>query len=364
MGADGVVAGEPVSLAANSPFRVASHGELPNPWAMAFEPGSGRLFVTQQDGELLVYDPATGQRNPVSGTPEVVYENQGGLGDIAFAPDYASSGTIYLSWAQDAGNDMTVAAVGRGQLDCADSGACSITGFSEIWRQSRPAEKKGHYSHRIAFSPDGRYLFVASGDRQEQTPAQDLSNNLGSIVRLTLDGRAAPGNPFADRGGATQQIWSYGHRNILGLAFAPDGQLWEVEHGPKGGDELNLVQRGANYGWPVRSNGVNYNDSNIPNHTADDGFTKPAAYWTPVIAPGDMAFYTGDMFGDWNGDLLIANLKVKSISRVTVDGDSAQEVARYDFPNRLRDIAVGPDGAIWVIEDEENGRLLRLTPKS
>lgn len=348
----------------DGPFSAESMGEMPNPWAMAFEPGTGRVFVTQQDGALLMYDPANGETWDVSGTPDVVYERQGGLGDIAFAPDYATSGTIYLSWAQDSGNATTVAAVGRGTLDCARQSACRITGFDEIWRQSRGGENKGHYSHRLAFSPDGRYLFVASGDRQEQTPAQDLSNNLGTIVRLMPDGRAAPGNPFAERGGATAQIWSYGHRNTLGLAFSPEGDLWNLEHGPAGGDELNMVARGANYGWPVRSYGENYNGDPIPDHSADDGFTKPAIYWTPVIAPGDMIFYTGRMFADWQGQILIANLKTTSISRVTYDAgaNSAEEVSRYPFPERLRDIAQAPDGAIWVIEDEENGRLLRLTP--
>ena len=358
--------GEPVSLQSSSPFRAESFGEMPNPWAMEFEPGSDRLFVSQQDGVLLVFDTASGETRTVTGTPRVAYEGQGGLGDIAFAPDYATSGTIYLSWARDAEGDTTVAAVGRGTLDCDSAATCRINDFREIWSQSRGGANPGHYSHRLAFSPDGRYLFVASGDRQEQDPAQDLSNNLGSIVRLTPDGRAAPGNPFADRGGATAQIWSYGHRNILGLAFAPGGQLWGLEHGPKGGDELNLIERGANYGWPVRSNGVNYNNSNIPDHSPDDGFVQPAISWDPVIAPGGMIFYTGSMFADWRGQALIPNLRTTSISRVAVNaaGNSAVEESRYEFPERLRDIAQAPDGAIWVIEDDEDGRLLRLTPKN
>ena len=361
------MASEAVALQGNSPFAASSHATLDRPWALAFEPETGRIFITEKGGNLRYYQPADGTTGAVSGgLPEVVDEKQGGLGDMAFGPDYAESGTIYLTWAQDAGNNMTVAALGRGKLDCAAPSNCRITGFSEIWRQSRPAESKGHYSHKIASSPDGQYLFLSSGDRQEQDPAQNLSNNLGTIVRLNLDGTAAAGNPFADRGSPTDQIWSYGHRNILGIAFAPDGHLWEIEHGPAGGDELNKVTRGANYGWPLRSNGNNYDGSNIADHSADDGFAKPAIGWTPVIAPADMIFYTGNMFADWRGHLLVANLRTTSISRITVNAaaNSADEAARYEFPNRLRDIAQAPDGAIWVIEDGIGGRLLRLSPAS
>ncbi|KLI63233.1 PQQ-dependent sugar dehydrogenase [Aurantiacibacter marinus] len=358
------VSGEPVELQATSPFAATSHGTFAEPWAIAFEPGTGVAFITEKAGTMKFYNPSTGQTGTVSGMPDVVYGGQGGLGEIAFAPDYSDSGTIYLSWAKDAGNDTTVAAVSRGNLVCDQADACRVDGLTDIWQQSRGGERKGHYSHRIAFSPDGQHMFVTSGDRQEQDPAQDLTNNFGTVVRLNLDGTPAAGNPFADRASPTNQIWSYGHRNLLGIAFDPQGVLWEIEHGPAGGDELNRVDRGSNYGWPVRSNGDNYNGDDIPDHTADDGFAKPAIGWTPVIAPGGMIFYTGGMFADWRGQLLVANLRTTSISRITTNAaaNSADEAARYEFPNRLRGIAQAPDGAIWVIEDGESGRLLRLTP--
>ncbi|MEO1921006.1 MAG: PQQ-dependent sugar dehydrogenase, partial [Sphingomonadaceae bacterium] len=266
----------------------------------------------------------------------------------------------YLTWAEAGDGDTRGAVLGRGQLVCEQADACAIQGLNVIWRQDK-VTGRGHYSHRIAFSPDGRYLFLASGERQKMQPAQDTSNNLGSVLRLTLDGKAAPGNPMSDEGGSAAQIWSWGHRNILGFEFAPDGQLWEVEHGPRGGDELNLVKRGLNYGWPVVSDGIHYDGGAIPDHATRPEFEAPKVGWTPVIAPGSMTFVDGDMFSGWNGDLLIAGLKSKALVHVTFDGDEASEVARYDMGTRLREIVEGPDGALWVLEDGENGRLLKLT---
>ncbi len=235
-----------------------------------------------------------------------------------------------------------------------------MEGLEVIWRQTAKVSGRGHYSHRLVLSPDEQHLFVASGERQKQTPAQDKQSHLGKIVRLTLDGSPAGDGAI---GGALPDIWSMGHRNILGIDFDAQGQLWEVEHGPKGGDELNLVRRGQNYGWPVRSNGVNYDGSDIPDHSADDGFAKPAVSWTPVIAPGNMIFYTGDLFDGLAGDLLIAGLKTEAIVRVATDGDTARETARYDMDNRIRQIVEGPDGALWVLEDGDGGRLLELRPR-
>ncbi|ANU07505.1 Soluble aldose sugar dehydrogenase YliI precursor [Paraurantiacibacter namhicola] len=362
-----MAAGEPVSLEKESPFFVSAHGTYEEPWSLAFVPGTPVVAMTMQRGSMAAYDTRTGRTITISGAPKVDYGGQGGLGDIAFLPseasDTISSRTIYLSWAEAGDGDTRGAVVGRGQLVCQEADACAIQGLQVIWRQAPKVTGRGHYSHKIAFSPDEQYMYVASGDRQKKEPAQDLSNTLGTVVRLNLDGTPAAANPFADRGSPTDQIWSYGHRNILGLAFDPQGNLWDLEHGPAGGDELNLVTRAANYGWPVRSNGDNYNGTKIPNHTPDDGFTKPVAFWTPVIAPGDMIFYTGSMFADWQGDALIANLKEKNIVRVELDGTSAKETARYAFPNRLRDIAQGPDGAIWVIEDGDRARLLRVEPR-
>lgn len=357
--------GEPVELQSTSPFMAESFGQFEEPWAVKVEPGTGNIFITEKAGTMRFVQPAANKLGSVTGLPNVAYGGQGGLGDFAFAPDYEASGTVYLSWAQEAEKDTYRAAVGKATLVCGEADNCTLEGLQTIWQQSEAVSGKGHYSHRIAFSPDGEYLFITSGDRQKQTPAQDMTNTLGTVVRLLPDGTPAPGNPFADRGSPQDQIWSYGHRNLLGIDFDASGNLWEIEHGPKGGDELNKVLRGANYGWPTRSNGVNYNGDNIPDHTADDGFVKPALGWTPVIAPGGMIFYDGGMFADWRGQLLIANLRTTSISRVTVNAaaNTASEDARYEFPERLRDITQSADGALWVIEDGEAARLLRLTPK-
>lgn len=345
-------------------FTVTEHGTFVEPWAAAFEPGTGILFITEKAGTIKFYNPAAGTSGHVTGVPKVDYGGQGGLGDVAFAPDYASSKTIYLSWVEAGDGDTRGGVVGKGILDCSTGTSCAIKNLEVIWRQSPKVTGRGHYSHRITFSPDGQYLFIASGDRQKMQPAQDRSNNLGSVVRLTLDGQPAPGNPFADEGGVTSEIWSYGHRNILGLKFDAQGRLWDLEHGPKGGDELNLVKAGENYGWPIVSDGVHYDNDPIPDHSTRPEFAAPAIGWTPVIAPGDFIFYNGDMFGEWRGDALIAGLGVRAVVRVSIDGETATETGRYDMGERIREIVEGPDGAIWLLEDTEKGRLLRLTPAS
>lgn len=343
---------------------VTEMGEFGRPWAIEFAPGTTMLFITEKEGVLKVMDTASGASATVAGAPDVAYGGQGGFGDIAFleseASDSVDGRTIYLSWAEMGDDGETRGAVvGRGTLACPSLDQCALEGLSVIWRQAPKVEGRGHYSHRIAFSPDENYLFVASGDRQKQTPAQDMTNTLGSIVRLNLDGTPASGNPFADQGGVTAQIWSYGHRNILGMDWDAQGRLWEVEHGPKGGDELNLVIEGANYGWPTRSYGINYNGDPIPDHTADDGFTKPAIHWTPVIAPGDMIFYEGDMFAPWKGNALITGLSTNAIVRVEINGESASEAGRYAIDGRVRSIEEGPDGAIWIATDE--GKLMQVS---
>ncbi len=351
----------PVSFAVNE---VASFEE---PWALAFAPGTQMLFVTEKSGTLKVLDTASGKTGTVAGAPTVDYGGQGGLGDVAFLPAEAGKAlngrTIYLSWAEAGDGDTRGAVVGKGTLACTGVDACAIEGLSVIWRQTPKVTGRGHYSHRITFSPDGRYLFIASGDRQKMQPAQDTSNTLGSIVRLNLDGTPAAGNPLAAEGGTTAEIWSYGHRNILGIDWDSQGRLWEVEHGPAGGDELNLVRQGANYGWPIRSNGEHYNGDPIPDHSADDGFAKPALSWNPVIAPGDMLIYTGDMFPAWKGHALMPGLATQALIDVAIEGESAREIARHAFDKRLRAVAQGPDGALWVAEDGKGAKLVKLTAK-
>jgi glucose/arabinose dehydrogenase len=353
-------------------FTIAEKGKFNEPWAIAFAPGTDTLFVTEKSGSVKFLDTATGTIGTVSGVPEVAYGGQGGLGDIAFLPAEASATlggrTIYLSWAEAGESDTRGAVVGKGKLVCAAATACTIEGLAVIWRQTPKVTGRGHYSHRIAVSPDGKHLYIASGERQKMQPAQDTAATLGKIVRLNLDGTPAAGNPMADKAketgnSVTAEIWSMGHRNILGMDWDAQGRLWEVEHGPAGGDELNLVKAGANYGWPIRSNGEHYNGDAIPDHAAGDGFAQPATSWTPVIAPGDMLIYSGAMFGAWKGQALIPGLGSQALVRVAFDGESAREVARYEMPARLRSIAQGPDGAIWIAEDGKDGKLLKLTAR-
>ncbi|GAA0282158.1 PQQ-dependent sugar dehydrogenase [Alteraurantiacibacter aestuarii] len=361
--ANGIVGGEPFALEGDMPFNATSHGTFNEGWALAVEPGTGNLFITEKGGTAKFYNPVSGTTLDISGMPEVAYGGQGGLGDVAFAPDYATSGTVYLTWAKAAEGDARRAVAARGQFSC-DAQACAVTGLTQIWQQEPAIDSPGHFSHKLAFSPDGQHLFISSGERMQGEPAQDISNTLGTVVRLNLDGSPAAGNPFAGQGSPTNQIWSYGHRNMLGLQFDTNGQLWDLEHGPRGGDEINKVTPGSNYGWPTRSNGINYNGDPIPDHSADDGFTKPAIYWTPVIAPGDFIFYDGDMFPQWRGQALIVALATTSLVRVATNAagtGTATEEARYTFPSRLRDIAQAADGSLWVLEDGPRGKLLHLT---
>jgi glucose/arabinose dehydrogenase len=357
----------PAVAAEAAPFEMTDVAGFEEPWAITFAPGTATLFVTEKAGTVKLVDTKTGETAVVPGAPVVAYGGQGGLGDIAFLPAEASdklgTRTIYLSWAEAGENDTRGAVVGRGKLVCTAPTACTIADLSVIWRQTPKVTGRGHYSHRLSISPDGKYFYVASGERQKMQPAQDTGTTLGKILRLNLDGTPAAGNPMANKGGVTAEIWSMGHRNILGIDWDAGGRLWEVEHGPAGGDELNLVTAGANYGWPVRSNGDHYNGDPIPDHAADDGFAQPALSWSPVIAPGDMLFYTGDMFPAWKGHALITGLGAQALVDVTIDGESAREVTRYTFDSRMRAIAQGPDGAIWMAQDGKGAKLLKLTSR-
>ena len=348
------------------PFAIEEKGTFDQPWSIAFAPGTEVLFITEKPGTMKFVDLASGRLGTVTGTPQVALGGQGGFGDVAFLQSESSPTlarrTIYLTWAESAEGGARNAALGKGTLVCEEADACRIEGLQVIWRQSPKVASPGHFSHRIEFSPDGKYLFLGSGERMQGQPAQDLGTNLGKVLRLNLDGTPADGNPFADRGGVSREIWSYGHRNIAGLQFDLDGQLWDLEHGPRGGDEINKVEPGKNYGWPVVSNGDDYSGTPIPDHPTRPEFAAPAISWNPVIAPGDFIFYSGKLWSDWRGQALAAGLGTMSIVRVSMAGDTGEEEARYRFDKRLRDIVEAPDGSLYVVEDGAGGRLLKLSP--
>lgn len=331
------------------------------PWAMTFLPGTNQALITEKKGKLKLWTEGTDKTVEISGTPTVDYGGQGGFGDVVAAPDFAQSGMVYLSWAEAGQNDTRGAVVARARLVMGD--APRLEGLSIIWRQFPKVTGRGHYSHRIAFSPDGKYLFITSGDRQKFTPAQDLNANLGKVLRLLPDGTPAPGNPFAGKGGVSAQIWSYGHRNLLGLAFSPDGRLWDIEHGPAGGDEINHVEPARNYGWPLVSDGDHYDGKPIPRNKTRPDLAQPAISWNPVIAPGNMIFYTGSAFPQWQGQALIAGLGSGGIVRVKIEGEKATELERIDLGNRIREIEQAPDGTLYVLEDGEGAKLRHLVPQ-
>ena len=341
---------------AEAPFAIAEMGRFDEPWAMAFVDASTAL-VTEKKGRLMLWREGTSPR-AVGGVPLVAYAGQGGLGDVVVRQvARAGAGTkpvVFLSWAEPGPDDTRGAAVARARLVLGPDSA-TLEDLEVIWRQNPKVTGRGHYSHRLAFSPDGSALFIASGDRQKLTPAQDPASDLGKIIRLPVDESGRPAGPA--------EHYSLGHRNILGLAFDGQGRLWDLEHGPAGGDELNLVARGANYGWPVVSQGDHYNGTAIPRHSTRPDFVAPRLSWTPVIAPGGMIVYRGNAFPAWRGQALIAALGVPGLVRVGLEGDGARELARYEMERRMRAIAEHADGSIWLLEDGEDGRLLKLTPR-
>ncbi|HEX7037152.1 MAG TPA: PQQ-dependent sugar dehydrogenase [Pseudomonadales bacterium] len=335
--------------------------DFDEPWAMTFLP-DGRLLVTEKPGQLLVVTP-TGGKIAVQGVPEVAYANQGGLGDVIRHPQFARNGIVYLSYAEPGEDDTRGAAVARARLAFQGEQGAALEDLTVIWRQEPKVTGAGHYGHRLLFAPDG-HLFISSGERQKFTPAQDMNQNLGKIVRLRDDGSVPDDNPFADRGGVAAQIWTLGHRNPLGIAFDAEGRLWEHEMGPRGGDELNLIRRGANYGYPLVSEGDHYDGQPIPDHDTRPEFEAPKLSWNPVISPAGLVIYSGELFGDWVGNAVFGGMTAQALVRVALEGESAREVERIDMGRRIREVEQGPDGALWVLEDGAGGRLLKLTPAS
>lgn len=346
------------------PFNATPVAQFNEPWAMTFLP-DGRLLVTEKPGRVLIVTQDGDKSEPLPGVPDVDYGGQGGLGDVFLHPDFESNDVIYLSYVEAGDDDTRGAALARGTLTLNDNGGGALNDMKVIWRQDPKVTGRGHFGHRIAFSSDG-YLFISSGDRQKFDPAQDMNMNLGKVVRLHDDGSVPDDNPFADQGGVTAQIWSLGHRNPLGLAFDSQGRLWNQEMGPRHGDELNLVKRGHNYGYPIVSNGDHYSGEEIPDHDTRPEFEAPKAFWVPAISPGGLMFYDGDVFPDWKGNAFLGGLGSMSLVRVEFDGDEAHEAERFEMGRRIREEEQGPNGAIWILEDEDDGvggRLLKLTPK-
>jgi aldose sugar dehydrogenase len=333
---------------------------LVNPWALAFLP-DGKMLVTERAGRMRIVT-AEGQVSPpLKGVPDVWASGQGGLHDVIIDKSFAQNRTIYFCFAErtEGGGRTTTARAklndGNGRLD----------EVKIIFRQQGPLSSGNHYGCRIAQADDGN-LFVALGDHfTYRDQAQNLGNHLGKIVRIAPDGSVPPGNPFAGRADAKPEIWSYGHRNIQALAINPaTGEPWEIEHGPRGGDEVNVAGKGKNYGWPVIGYGIDYSGAKIHDATAKDGMEQPLKYWVPSIAPSGMAFYTGKLFPKWNGSLFTGALRGAMLVRLTLNGNAVTSEERLleNLHERIRDVRQGPDGALWLLTDSSNGRLLRVTP--
>lgn len=334
---------------------------LVHPWALAFLP-DGRLLVTERPGRLRIVSMDGTLSEPLTGVPEVMASGQGGLLDVALDPDFATNRLVYLSFAE-AGEDQTNGtAVARGRL-----GDAGLENTTVIYRQRPKVNSRGHFGSRLVFSNDGK-LFITQGDRQAtqfRVLAQDLTKGMGKVMRVNPDGSIPEDNPFVGREDAQPEIWSYGHRNVQAAALHPEtGQLWTVEHGARGGDELNHPEAGKNYGWPVITYGVDYSGAKIGEGTTKEGMEQPVYYWDPVIAPSGMAFYTADVIPGWQGSVLIGSMTPGALVRLVLEDGRVVTEERYlgDLDERIRDVQVGPDGFVYVVTDSEMGRVLRVRP--
>ena len=348
------------------PVNAAIHVEtvargLEHPWGLAFLPG-GRMLVTERPGRLRIAEQNGQLSPPLAGVPQVQAGGQGGLLDVALDPRFADNRLVYLSYAESgehstAGTSVARARLGQGRLD----------DVQIIYRQEPKVRGGNHFGSRLVFARDGT-LFITQGDRaNHRQGAQDLSVGFGKIMRITSDGSVPRDNPFVGRDGAQSEIWSYGHRNVQGAALHPQtGQLWTVEHGARGGDELNHPEAGKNYGWPVITYGVDYSGAKIGEGRVKPGMEQPVYYWDPVIAPSDMTFYTGDAFPEWKGSILIGSMQPGLLVRLTLQGDRVTSEERYlgDLNERIRDVQQGPDGLLYLLTDDRNGRILRIVPSN
>jgi aldose sugar dehydrogenase len=393
-----VVAGAQVNVGEQKPedslpFTMTTVTTFKLPWRLAFLP-DGRMLITEKPGPVWLVS-QTGEKVQVENTPKVYFQGQNGMMGVFLSPHYATDRGIYLTYVEpgDYGGGYALA---HAKLNATNTSA-SLENFQVLWRQV-PTGKGGQAGGPIAFSADGKYLFLAVGDRQRFTPAQDPDQPAGKILRLTLDGKPAPGNPnFGKTGAATiplidpardteaaktakvvstytfpgpnltpAETWASGVRTPYGMAFSPSGELWEVEHGPAGGDELNLIERGKNYGWPLVSYGNNYNGVPIPKPDTRPDLAKPVLYWVPVIAPGNLMFYRGTQtFPQWNGSAFISGLASQTLNRIIFDGHGgAKPAERWKVDHRIRDVEEGPDGSLWMLEDANPGALIHVTPNA
>ncbi|NIF86591.1 PQQ-dependent sugar dehydrogenase [Comamonas sp. Tr-654] len=382
----------PLPPTASPPFKLTKIAQFNLPWRIAFL-SDGRMLITEKTGKLFLAS-QSGQKLEVTGVPPVLHENQNGLLGVYLAPSYSSDAAIYLTYSEPGQLPGTSSlALARATLKIGTSMA-SLEDLKVIWRDPIKG-KGGQAGAAVAFSPDQKFLFLTVGDRQRMTPAQDPNQPAGKILRLTLDGKPAPGNPMEGKTGARSvpvidppkdteaaktapvlrthvfdgpnltpsETWTSGHRTPYGLAFAPDGRLWELEHGPRGGDELNLIEPGKNYGWPLVSYAENYDGVPIASPDTRPDLAKPVIYWTPVFAPGNLMFYSGAMFPKWKGSAFASGLGSQALHRIEVRGATATPAEHWKVGFRVRSVEQAPDGALWLIEDDNQGGLYRLTPK-
>src|SRR3954470_23147870 len=377
---------------ASLPFNMASVATFNLPWRLAFLP-DGRMLVTEKVGPIWLVTPQ-GLKRQVLNYPAALYGGQGGMLGIYVSPHYATDNTVYLTYSEPgtiggiSGSSLALAKAKLVLNDSATPATASLEDLKVIWRDGARG-RGGQFGGALVFAQDGKSLFLTVGDRQRFWPAQDPNQPLGKILHLTLDGKPSPDNPNYGKTGAASvgiinppsdteagktakpvytytfpgknmtpsEVWSTGHRTPYGLAFAPDGRLWEMEHGPKGGDELNLIEKGKNYGWPLVSYATNYDGVPIASPDTRPDLQKPVLYWTPILAPGNITFYKGKMFPQWNGNLLIGGMGTKTLNRVVVSGATAKPAERWDVGHRIRDVEVAPDGSLWLIEDDREGGL-------